>query len=239
MTLMEGYGMTESSPVISFNTPGAVKVGSVGRPIPGVEVRIAEDGEILTRGPHVMMGYWRDPDATARTIVDGWLHTGDVGHLDPDGYLFITDRKKDILITSGGKNVAPSELERLIVADPTFDQAVVFGDGRPFVGALVVPTAEAMEAEAARLGAPLDRDGEFLAPGPIVDAFFARVSTAMQAVSGPERVKAILVLGRPLSVDREEVTATLKVRRRHVLAEFADRIEALYQSKAASAALDV
>src|SRR5262245_19677654 len=124
----------------------------VGRAIPDVEVRIAPDGEILTRGPHVMRGYWKDPEATARTIIDDWLYTGDVGCLDADGFLAITDRKKDLIITSGGKNIAPSELERLLISDPYIDQAVVYGDRRPYVTALVVPNFSRLEAECTNAG---------------------------------------------------------------------------------------
>jgi long-chain acyl-CoA synthetase len=126
----------------------------VGQAVPGVEVRIAADGEILTRGPHVMLGYWQDPEATRGAIVDGWLHTGDVGHLDAEGFLTITDRKKDLIITSGGKNISPSELERLLVSDPYIDQAVVYGDGRPFISALIVPNFPLLQARPRSSAAP-------------------------------------------------------------------------------------
>src|SRR5262249_31181095 len=122
--IYEGYGLTESSPVISFNSINSNKLGTVGRSLPDVEVKIASDGEVLTRGGHVMRGYWKNPEATAQTIIDGWLHTGDVGTIDADGFLSITDRKKDLIITAGGKNIAPTELERLLISDPYIDQAV-------------------------------------------------------------------------------------------------------------------
>jgi long-chain acyl-CoA synthetase len=230
LTLMEGYGLTESSPVISFNHPECFRVGTVGRPIPGVEVKVADDGEILTRGPHVMQGYWKDGEATRRAIVDGWLHTGDVGVLDADGFLSITDRKKDLIITSGGKNIAPGELERLLTSDPYIDQAVVAGDGKPFVTALIAPNLAALEAKAAELGCRIEADGELITT-PALHAFMAeRVDRVMQAVSQPERVRSILMLARPFRLDRDELTATLKVRRRHILAEFAGPLEALYAS---------
>ena len=193
LPLLEGYGLTESSPVISFNRLERYKLGTVGLAIPGVEVKIADDGEILTRGPHVMQGYWKDPEATRETIVDGWLHTGDVGHLDDDGFLTITDRKKDLIITSGGKNIAPSELERLLVSDPYIDQAVVYGDARPFVSALIVPNFALLEAKADELGCRLET-----ADGFITDPRAARLHG--RSGRGPDE-------GRQRPGTREEVPA--------------------------------
>jgi long-chain acyl-CoA synthetase len=226
--LLEGYGLTESSPVISFNRAGEQRDGTVGKAIPGVEVRIADDGEILTRGPHVMLGYWQDPEATKGAIVDGWLHTGDVGQLDEDGFLTITDRKKDLIITSCGKNIAPAMLEALLTGDPYIDQAIVLGDRKPFVAALIVPNLPMLEAKARELGCGIDRDDELIATSAIRDFMAERVEQIMRAVSQPERVRAFLLLGRPLQVDAGELTATLKVRRRHILRSFEDRLEALY-----------
>ena len=139
LLLLQGYGLSESSPVISFNRKAAYKIDSVGRPIPGVEIRIAGDGEVLTRGPHVMKGYWKNPQATAESLVDGWLHTGDLGRLDEDGFLSITGRKKELLVLSNGKKVVPPVIEGILLADPCIDQVVVCGEGRNFLSALVVP----------------------------------------------------------------------------------------------------
>jgi long-chain acyl-CoA synthetase len=235
VALYEGYGLTEASPTIAFNRIGHWRCGTVGEPIPGIEVAIAADGEILTRGPHVMKGYWDDPAATRAAIdPDGWLHTGDVGHLDGDGFLVITDRKKDLIVTSGGKNIAPSELENLLASDPYIDQAVVYGDRRPFVSALIVPNLARLAAESPHLGGP--------APSPQVDyrdildsealrAFMkGRVDSLMQAVSPPERVKAFLLLARPFRLEAGEVTATLKLRRAHILEKYRDRLDALYRA---------
>jgi long-chain acyl-CoA synthetase len=231
LPLYEGYGLTESSPVISFNAPGKHKPGTVGPAIVGVEIAIAADGEILTRGPHVMKGYWKDEEATRAAIVDGWLHTGDVGKLDADGFLSITDRKKDLIITSGGKNIAPAELERLMTADELIEQAVVFGDGKPFVTALVVPNLERLRAE---LGAEVEVQGDFVVDVAAIERLKIRVDKAMLAVSQPERVKAILVLSRPFRMEDEELTSTLKVRRRFVIQKYRDRLEALYRGCDAS-----
>jgi len=227
--ILQGYGLTETSPIISFNTPDANRNGTVGRALPGVEVKIATDGEILTRGPHVMRGYWKDEQATREVLdADGWFATGDVGEIDADGYLRITDRKKDLLVTAGGKNVAPTAIEALLVADPWIDQAVVFGDGRPFVGALIVPALEQLKAKAEQLGCGFDVDGDVIVT-PALTAFIAeRVTLAMRVVGQPERVRAFVLLARPLEFAREEMTTTLKIRRRFVLERFRDHIERLY-----------
>jgi long-chain acyl-CoA synthetase len=231
--LLEGYGLTESSPCIAFNTHDANKIGTVGRAIPGVEIRIAADGEILTRGPHVMRGYWKEPEATQAAIVDGWLHTGDVGLIDDDGFLTITDRKKEIIVTSGGKNVAPSEIERLLTSDPYIDQAVVCGDRKPFIAALIAPNLPMLEKKAGELGCGVEIDGGFLRSEPLHQFLAERVSRLMEAVSQPERVRAFLVLSRPFSQDEGEVTPTMKVRRKFILTKFAGPIEELYRSNKA------
>lgn len=228
--LLEGYGLTESSPVISFNSIENFRLGSVGQALGDVDVRISADGEILTRGPHVMSGYWKNPEATAETIIDGWLHTGDVGRLDDDGYLFITDRMKDLFVTSAGKNIAPAELERILSRDEYIDQAVVYGDGRQFVSALIVPSFEKLEALADSSGWTIDSDGDFITAPEVVAFLEQRVGTAMEQVSQPERVKKFLVLSRPFQVKDNELTATLKVRRRHIISCYEDQLAALYDN---------
>ncbi|MEX0715349.1 MAG: AMP-binding protein [Planctomycetaceae bacterium] len=233
LLLLEGYGLTESSPVISFNSHDGWKIGTVGRPLPGVEVRIADDGEILTRGPHVMRGYWKNPEATAETIRDGWLHTGDVGRLDDAGYLTITDRKKDIIVTSGGKNVAPAEVERLLVADEFIDQAVVYGDGRPFVTALIVPNFALLESRREEIGGEIAVEGDFLRGPAVYDFIAERVERAMRPLSRPERVRRFLLLARPFKLEEGELTATLKLRRRHIIARYERELAALYESASA------
>jgi long-chain acyl-CoA synthetase len=229
LPLLEGYGLTECAPVISFNNIRQYRLGSVGLPLSDVEVRIADDGEILTRGPHVMPGYWKNAEATAETVIDGWLQTGDVGHIDDDGFLFITDRKKDLFVTSAGKNIAPAELERILSRDEAIDQAVVYGDGRNFVSALIVPAQDKLQAVAAERGCEIETDGEFVTTPELLDYLNQRIAAVMQQVSQPERVKRFLVLARPFQVSDDELTATLKVRRRFIINKYEKQLAALYE----------
>jgi long-chain acyl-CoA synthetase len=222
--LLEGYGLTESSPVISFNSRARYRLGSVGPAIEGVEIRIASDGEILTRGPHVMQGYWKNEAATAEVIVEGWLKTGDVGELDADGFLSITDRKKDLMITSTGKNIAPSQIERLLASVPDIDQAVLYGDGRSYLTALVVPNFERL----AQLDHEIQSTDGIISTPTIIAHYQQRIDDLMQSVSGSEQVKKFLLLDRPLQMANEELTATQKVRRRFVTAKYEAQLAALY-----------
>ncbi|MEE3364514.1 MAG: long-chain fatty acid--CoA ligase [Planctomycetota bacterium] len=229
LPILEGYGLTETSPVISFNHAEAYRFGSVGLPIPGVEVRIAQDGEILTRGPHVMAGYWKNPEATEAVIVDGWFHTGDVGTIDEDGFLSITDRKKDLFVTSAGKNVAPAVIERLLTTDPLFDQAVVYGDGRNFISAVVVPNLPLLETLATTNDAAMETEDGLVTSPELLAIIDSKVSELMESVSQPERVKKCLVLDQPFQLENDELTATLKVRRRHIIAKYEDQLAAFYE----------
>lgn len=229
LPLLEGYGLTESSPVIAFNNLYDYRLGSVGKTICDVEVRIADDGEIQTKGPHVMQGYWKNPNATAEAIVDGWLHTGDVGRLDADGFLYITDRKKDLFVTSSGKNIAPAELERILGRDEYIDQAVVYGDGRQFVSALIAPNFDKLKQVATEQGYRIVDDGDFITTPELLQLLGERVQDVMQQVSQPERVKRFLTLARPFQAADDELTATLKVRRRHIIAKYEQQLAALYE----------
>ncbi|MBS0560858.1 MAG: long-chain fatty acid--CoA ligase [Proteobacteria bacterium] len=200
LDVMQGYGQTEAGPVISANPPGATRIDTVGLPLRGVELRIAEDGEILVRGDLVMAGYWGQPQATAEVIRDGWLHTGDVGELDADGYLRITDRKRDIIVLSGGDNVSPAKIEGVLIAEPEIAQAVVTGDGRAGVTALVVP-AEGFD----ELGAAV------------------AISRANMRLSVTERVRKHIAVP-PFTVENGLLTPTQKIRRQHVLRAHAERL---------------
>jgi long-chain acyl-CoA synthetase len=226
LLVLQGYGLTESSPVISFNRKDAYRLESVGLPIPGVEVKIADDGEVLTRGPHVMQGYWKDPQATTQAIKDGWLYTGDLGRIDADGFLYITGRKKDLLVLSNGKKVVPNHIEGLLLADACFDQVVVCGEGRNFLTALVVPNWTNVSRAAS---VDLRRGEDALASDPAVHAFLAqRVQQALADVATWEQVKCFAVLPRPFSVANEEMTVSLKLRRGVIAARHKSEIEALY-----------
>ncbi|MGZ5498691.1 MAG: AMP-dependent synthetase/ligase [Candidatus Aminicenantales bacterium] len=229
LRIMPGYGLTETSPVLTGSAPGKVRFGTAGQAIPRVELRIAEDGEILARGPNVMMGYYKNEADTRAVLKDGWLHTGDIGRFDEDGFLIITDRKKDIIVTSGGKNVAPQPIESLIQASPLIASAVVVGNSRKFVSALIVPDFEKLEAYAKAHGIAFkDRTG--LSRRPEVAAFLLdEVNRMTPGLASYEKVKRIAVLDREFDLDMGEVTPTLKVRRNIVERKYADVIESLYK----------
>jgi long-chain acyl-CoA synthetase len=229
LKVLPGYGLTETSPVLTGNTPGNIRFGTVGRPIPGVELRIAEDGEILARGPNIMMGYYKNEADTREVLKDGWLSTGDIGRFDEDGFLIITDRKKDIIVTSGGKNIAPQPIESLIQASPYIAGAVVVGSSRKFISALIVPEFEKLEALARESGWAFEGRKD-LARRPEVAAFLLdEVNRMTPGLASYERVKRIAVLDRDFDIDLGEVTPTLKVRRNIVEKEYADIIESLYK----------
>lgn len=230
LLLLQGYGLTETSPVISFNTKSANKLGTVGKPIPGVEVRIAADGEILTRGPHVMRGYWKNEEATRETIRDGWLHTGDLGTLDSDGFLSITGRKKELLVMSNGKKVAPSNLEGLLLADSCIDQVVVLGEGRTYLTALLVPHWGNLRVALQSAGRACQGEPEQLARNPEVCAFLeARVRQALQDLSHMEQIQKFVILPRPFSVEADEMTVSLKLRRNVILEHNTEAVERMYK----------
>jgi long-chain acyl-CoA synthetase len=231
LLLLQGYGLTESSPVISFNGKDAYKLETVGRPIPGVEVKIAADAEVLTRGPHVMKGYWQNPRATADAIREGWLHTGDLGQLDADGFLSLTGRKKELLVLSSGKKIAPALIEGLLISDPCIDQAVLHGEGKNFVTALIVPNwpklRAALTARGHATGAMSD---SALAGNPAVYQFLEqRIAAVLADVSSWERVKKFAILAEPFSIAAGELTVSLKLCRQVVLARHQALLEALYR----------
>ncbi len=230
--VLQGYGMTETSPVITLNEYTREKLGSVGPPLEGVEVRLGEDGEILTRGPHVMLGYYKDEAATRQTFdPDGWLHTGDLGRIDADGCVVITGRRKEILVLSNGKNVACAALEQALQRSPYIQQALVVGDGRKFVSALIVPHPENLARAAARHGLAL-RCREELLLSPEITTLFRKELTDCQAeFSSFEQAKRFCFLHEEALLDTELVTPTLKVRRSVLEQKYADWIRQMYQQE--------
>jgi long-chain acyl-CoA synthetase len=229
MPILEGYGLTETSPVIAVNTFERLRLGTVGVPIPGVEVKIAADGEIITRGPHVMTGYYEKPRETAEALdEEGWFHTGDIGALDAEGFLRITDRKKDIIVTAGGKNISPQPIETLARTNKFVSNAVMLGDRRPFPIMLIVPNFEVLAAWAGREGVP-GTDGATLVGRPEVQAKMEEeIRTTLRDLAGFERPKKLLLLPRDFSIDGGELTPKLSVKRKVVEQRHAAAIEALY-----------
>jgi len=229
ITVLEGYGLTETSPVVAVNTPMRLRPGTVGPVLPGVEVRIAEDGEILVRGPNVMKGYWNMPRETAEALRDGWLHTGDVGRLDAEGFLVITDRKKDLIVTSLGKNVAPQPVENAMKESPFVANVVCIGDRRNYVSALLVAEMDAVRKWAGRNGLPAGEPaGQLLARPEVRRMFQEEVDRVMAGFAPYERIKRFALLEGDFTLEAGEVTPTLKLRRDVIWRKYADLIESLY-----------
>jgi long-chain acyl-CoA synthetase len=210
--VLQGYGQTEAAPFVACNRPGRVRMDTVGPALLGVELRIAEDGEILVRGGNVMPGYWQDPAATAQVLKDGWLHTGDVGSLDAEERLAITDRKKDIIVNSGGDNIAPAKVEGVLCLQPEIQQAMVFGDKRPYLVAVVVPDETIAASEDCR------------------EQVAAAIARLNKTLSQPEQVRSF-ILAEPFSTANGMMTPTLKIRRHKIREAYAAQVDALYPAK--------
>jgi len=217
VNLLQGYGQTEASPLISANRPSLIKIDTVGPPVDGVELRLSDEGEILVRGDMLMKGYWRDPATTASVIKDGWLYTGDLGSVDEDGYVTITGRKKDIIVNSGGENIAPGRVEALLAIEPEIEQVMVDGDHRPWLAGVIVPSHEA------RAKAASNDELKTL----ITDA----VDRANTRLSQIERVRRFVIAPEAFSTENSQLTPTLKVRRHVVRAAYADQLDALYKRR--------
>lgn len=230
--ILEGYGLTETSPVISCNTVKSFKFGSVGRPIKDVEVQIAPDGEILTRGPHVMKGYYKNEQATKETINnDGWLHTGDIGFIDEERYLHITDRKKDIIITAGGKNIAPQNIESIIKSDSYIQEVVLYGDKRPYVTALVVPNFDALKGLALRQGIPYVTVEELVHHPKVYEFIARRIEEKQKDLARYEKIKKFMLLDRNLTIAEGEITPTLKVKRKVISEKYKEIFDKMYEPR--------
>jgi long-chain acyl-CoA synthetase len=234
VTLLQGYGQTEAAPVISANPPIRIKVDTVGPPLDGVEVRIAEDGEILVHGEQVMKGYWNDPDATRRTVVNGWLHTGDVGEIDRDGYIRITDRKRDFIKNSGGDMISPARVEGALTLQPEIGQAMVFGDRRPYLVAVIVPDPEFLARHVKANGLPESPAALAADPG-LQKAIGAAVARVNQDLSPLERVRRFVLAPEPFSVANGQMTPTLKIKRHAIRQAYGEQLLSLYEGKGAAA----
>ena len=231
ITILEGYGLTETSPVTHVNRIDKIKFGKVGPPIKNVEQKIAPDGEILLRGPNIMKGYWRDEAATREAIEpDGWFHTGDIGEIDEDGYLKITDRKKHIIVNSGGKNIAPLPIENMIQNSPFVDQVVVLGEKRPFLTAVIVPNFDAIRAFAQKNQIAFESNKDLLQKEEVKKIFDEHLKKISRELASHEKVRRFILSPEPFSIEAGEMTPTLKVKRKIVEEKFKAELEEIYKS---------
>jgi long-chain acyl-CoA synthetase len=238
--VIEGYGLTETSPVLTLTPPGRPKLGAVGKPIPGVEIRIAADGEILAKGPNIMRGYYNLPDATREAIdADGWFHTGDIGELDADGYLKITDRKKDLLKTAGGKYIAPQPIENTVRLNKFVANAVVLGDQRKFPIILVVPNFDVLEQWAKERNLSYASHAELIGLADVKAKMEREVIGGLRDLAKFETPKKVVLLARDFTIESGELTPSLKVKRRQVEKNYRDTIDRVYaDADPAAAALE-
>jgi len=204
---LQGYGLTETSPVVSCNPLHKVKVETVGPIFPGVEVKLAEDGEILVKGENLMLGYWNNQEATNKTIIDGWLHTGDIGEFDEEGYLKITDRKKDIIVSLGGDNIAPSKLENLLTLSSDIEQACVFGEQKNYIAAIIILSADSKATKEQ------------------IDLYIEKMNTDL---SQPEKIKRYHIIDEPFTIENNLMTPTMKVRRHEVEKKYSEVINGMF-----------
>ncbi len=233
LPLYQGYGLTETSPVVATNLPSACHIGTVGRPISGVEVRTAEDGELLVRGPCVMQGYYKKPDETRAVLSpDGWLATGDIGSLDADGYLSITDRKKELLKTAGGKMIAPAPIENTLKSSPLILSAALVGDRRPYIAALIVPNLATVQARASQAGVKLGSPQDMVSSAWVHELIEGEIKRLTANLAQFETIKRFALLDRDFTFDGGELTFTLKLKRRVIEQRYSDVIERLYAQPA-------
>jgi long-chain acyl-CoA synthetase len=231
LPIIEGYGLTETSPILTVNPPDAPRGGTVGKAVADVDLRIAGDGEILARGPNVMRGYYNKPQATADVLKDGWFHTGDIGSIDAEGYLKITDRKKDLLVTSGGKKIAPQPIEAVLKRSPLVSEAVLLGDRRKYAAALIIPDFKALERRLKDLGRPEGTRAEIVTRPDVLALYQEFVDALNRELSQFERIKKIAILPAEFSIESGELTPTLKVKRKVVEEKYRATIESLYADR--------
>lgn len=232
LEILEGYGLTETSPVISVNRPDKRRLGTVGPPIPNVEVRIAPDGEILARGPNIMKGYFNNPEATADAIdSEGWFHTGDIGEIDADGFLKITDRKKDIIINAYGKNIAPQPLEALLKSSPLIATPVLIGDRRKYLSALIAPNFDRLEHEAKVMGVNFQSHEDLVADSRIKGLFQNEIDRFNRNLDRQEKIRRFTLLPRDFTQEEDEITPTMKVKRKNIDKKYKPLIDAMYSDE--------
>ncbi len=230
LRIIEGYGLTETSPVLTVNRLDNYKFGSVGQPIDGVEIKIAEDGEILARGPNIMQGYWNNPEATEEVIdKDKWFHTGDIGVVDSDGFVYITDRKKHLFVSSGGKNIAPQPIENLFLSSKYVEQFVLIGDHRMFLTALIVPDFDSLKEYAQSRNLAFGSDSDLTRLKEINELFEKDIQLLQKDLATFERVRKFVLLDKPFTIEDGELTPTMKVKRKAVEEKYSQLIEGMYQ----------
>jgi long-chain acyl-CoA synthetase len=235
VNLLQGYGQTEASPVIACNPPARIKIDTVGPALAGVEIRIEEDGEVVVRGDLVMKGYWNDPESTSRTVQNGWLHTGDVGELDRDGYLRITDRKRDFIKNSGGDMISPARVEGYLALEPEIAQVMVYGDRRPYLVAVIVPDSDYLVRFARENHRPSRELADLVGDTELHKAVGAAVARVNRALAPLERVRRFVIAGEAFTVANGQMTPTLKVKRHAIRAAYGSALLALYEAKAGGA----
>ena len=231
LLICQGYGLTETSPMVSYNTPDNFKFGTVGKIVPQCEVRIADSGEVQVKGPQVMKGYFNDPEATAECMEDGWFKTGDVGDFDEDGYLRITDRIKDLIITSGGKNIAPQYIETTVGKDFFIDQIIAIGDKRKFISALVVPAFESLETWAHKKKLQFQNKEELVNHPSVVELFRKRIDHHSKKLAQYETIKKFKLMANPFTQEGGEMTPTLKLKRKQINEKFKALIDSMYHKE--------
>jgi len=229
LVVLEGYGLTETSPVLAVNTFEALRFGTVGKVLPGVEIKIAPDGEILAKGPNIMKEYYKKPEETRDVFENGWFKTGDIGFIDADGFLTITDRKKDLIVTAGGKNIAPQPIENVLKTNPYITNAVVIGDRRRYVAALIVPNFEKIEEYAKFFKIPFKDRAELVRNEQILSFLRSEIERATPNLASYERIKKIAILDHEFDIERDEITPTLKVKRNIIENRYRELIEGLYK----------
>lgn len=228
LPVLEGYGLSESAPLLAVNPMHDRRIGTVGPAAKGVEIKIAEDGEIIARGGNIMSGYWKNRKATKEALINGWLYTGDIGEFDEDGYLKITDRKKDVIVNSGGENIAPQRVEAPLVVEPLIDQVVVYGDQRPYLVAMVVPNRDACIAWAKEQGLPKSGWSELASSDVLRKHIQNRIQHHLKPLTSFEQIRRIHIQADPFTVENGFLTPTMKLKRKNIYHEFAETFEALY-----------